>query len=174
MSLKSPVQPTVPLLETQSDASESPQWQTLADKSPHFRPPYGNREMFRLLWDNEWVPETMSCFGSLVALLCLLVTLRHFDGYALVEIPLMISINAWVAIFADIVKSSLLLPIAEGRLRHHHALKSSLHPPGISQLKWSWFSHEKPLLDFARFDSASRGPWGSFLLIYHLPGRYVR
>lgn len=115
MSLKTPVQ-SAPLLETTNDTSESPKWQALGDQNVHSRSPYGNREMFLLLWNNEWVPEIMSCAFSFVALLCLFVTLLHFDGYALVEIPLMISINAWVAIFAALIKSSLLLPVAEGSI----------------------------------------------------------
>ncbi|OAL54792.1 hypothetical protein IQ07DRAFT_628521 [Pyrenochaeta sp. DS3sAY3a] len=151
MSLKTPVQ-SAPLLDTTSDTAESPKWQALGGQSVHSRSPYGNREMFLFLWNNEWLPEILSCAFSFVALLCLFVTLLHFDDNALVEIPFLISINAWVAIFAALIKSSLLLPIAEG----------------ISQLKWSWFAGEKPLIDFARFDDASRGPWGSFLLMYHL------
>jgi hypothetical protein len=44
---------------------------------------------------------------------------------------------------------------------------------GISQLKWSWFSRDRPLIDFEQFDLASRGPWGSFLLVLRLQSRYV-
>ncbi|KAF7195354.1 hypothetical protein HII31_03246 [Pseudocercospora fuligena] len=44
----------------------------------------------------------------------------------------------------------MILPIAEA----------------ISQLKWHWYwGRERPILDFERFDSASRGPWGSLMLL---------
>lgn len=37
---------------------------------------------------------------------------------------------------------------------------------GISQLKWIWFSNQsRSLADMDVYDRASRGPWGSFLLI---------
>lgn len=38
---------------------------------------------------------------------------------------------------------------------------------GISQLKWYWFNEPQPLIDLDRFDTASRGPWGSLLLLFH-------
>ena len=42
----------------------------------------------------------------------------------------------------------------------------------ISQLKWLWFADRyKTLADFDRFDRASRGSWGSFLLLTFLRGR---
>ncbi|VUC26724.1 unnamed protein product [Clonostachys rosea] len=44
----------------------------------------------------------------------------------------------------------------------------------ISQLKWNWFaSHPRPLHDMYHFDQASRGPWGSFLLLIKARGRFI-
>ena len=43
----------------------------------------------------------------------------------------------------------------------------------ISQLKWRWFSRSRPIIDFEGFDLASRGPWGSFLLLFQLKSRYA-
>ncbi|KAI4711434.1 hypothetical protein J4E89_003999 [Alternaria sp. Ai002NY15] len=39
---------------------------------------------------------------------------------------------------------------------------------GISQSKWQWFRKARKLEDMARFDSASRGAWGSVLFIFGL------
>lgn len=36
---------------------------------------------------------------------------------------------------------------------------------GISQFKWLWFTRPRELADIERFDRASRGAWGSFLLL---------
>jgi hypothetical protein len=36
---------------------------------------------------------------------------------------------------------------------------------GISQSKWQWFRKARQLSDMERFDSATRGAWGSVLLI---------
>ncbi|EKG16900.1 hypothetical protein MPH_05881 [Macrophomina phaseolina MS6] len=44
---------------------------------------------------------------------------------------------------------------------------------GISQLKWYWFNEPQPLIDLDRFDTASRGPWGSLLLLFHTRKHYL-
>lgn len=42
---------------------------------------------------------------------------------------------------------------------------SSNRKLGISELKWSWFQKSRYLKDLDTMDTASRGPWGSFLLL---------
>lgn len=37
--------------------------------------------------------------------------------------------------------------------------------PGRRCIKWRWYRKPQPLSDAERFDAASRGPWGSFLLL---------
>jgi len=44
---------------------------------------------------------------------------------------------------------------------------------GISQLKWVWYTRPHPLDDLAKFDSASRGPWGALQLIFAVRGRHI-
>jgi hypothetical protein len=44
---------------------------------------------------------------------------------------------------------------------------------GLCQLKWLWFRDPHPMLDLERFDRASRGPWGAFLLLLRLRPQYV-
>ncbi|KAF5503032.1 hypothetical protein CGCF413_v005852 [Colletotrichum fructicola] len=36
---------------------------------------------------------------------------------------------------------------------------------GLGQLKWEWFSQPRRLADVVLFDDASRGPWGSLMLL---------
>jgi hypothetical protein len=67
-------------------------------------------------WMDGWAAETASCALSVLALACLVVILRYFDGYVVTEMPLKISINTLVAVLAAVIKSSLLLPVAEGML----------------------------------------------------------
>jgi len=67
-------------------------------------------------WVDGWAAEIASCTLSVLALACLVATLRYFDGYVVTEMPLKISINTLVAILAAVVKSALLLPVAEGML----------------------------------------------------------
>ncbi|KAK5053886.1 hypothetical protein LTR84_001848 [Exophiala bonariae] len=71
------------------------------------------------------------------------------------EYSVSISINALLSIFATIMKTALIIPVAAS----------------LSQLKWNWFLSENRLLDYQKFEAASRGPLGSVILIWTLRGR---
>lgn len=60
-------------------------------------------------------------------------------------------------VLSKLASAALILPISEA----------------IGQLKWSWFqgNNSKEMLDFEIFDKASRGAWGSFLLLFGTKGR---
>ncbi|CAN9393464.1 unnamed protein product [Alternaria alternata] len=60
-------------------------------------------------------------------------------------------------VLSKIASAALILPISEA----------------IGQLKWAWFrgSESKDMTDFEIFDKASRGAWGSFLLLFRTKGR---
>ncbi|KAK7744662.1 hypothetical protein SLS53_003550 [Cytospora paraplurivora] len=64
--------------------------------------------------------------------------------------PYHITINALISVFTAIFKMALMTPIAEG----------------ISQFKWLWYNRPRELADIERLDQASRGAWGSFLLLF--------
>ncbi|KAI1110454.1 hypothetical protein F5Y14DRAFT_465625 [Nemania sp. NC0429] len=98
-----------------------------------------------------WVAEVLSSSLAVLSLLAIVIVVRSHERQPLPSWPLGIRINALVAIFATLLKAALTLPLSEG----------------ISQLKWQWFSQEpRRLLDMHNFDSASRGPWGSFLFLF--------
>lgn len=104
-------------------------------------------------WENDsnrlWFMEIGSLAIAFIAFIAIIITLAMHQDRPLPHWPSLISINTLVAIFTAIMKAAMLLPIAEG----------------VSQLKWLWFHHARPLIDLDRFDSASRGPWGCLLLI---------
>jgi hypothetical protein len=60
-------------------------------------------------------------------------------------------------VLSKIASAALILPISEA----------------IGQLKWTWFhgSESKEMINFEIFDKASRGAWGSFLLLFRTKGR---
>lgn len=61
-----------------------------------------------------------------------------------------------VTVLSKIASAALILPISEA----------------IGQLKWSWFYGKKrDAFDFEVFDKASRGAWGSFLLLLRTKGK---
>jgi hypothetical protein len=63
----------------------------------------------------------------------------------------------FITVLSKVASGALILPISEA----------------IGQLKWSWFSGKdsKDAFDFEIFDKASRGAWGSFLLLVRTKGR---
>jgi hypothetical protein len=60
-------------------------------------------------------------------------------------------------VLSKLASAALILPISEA----------------IGQLKWTWFhgSESKNIYDFEILDQASRGAWGSFLLLFRTKGR---
>ncbi|KAF2641052.1 hypothetical protein P280DRAFT_548832 [Massarina eburnea CBS 473.64] len=60
--------------------------------------------------------------------------------------------NSLVAVFSTITKSALLFAIAEC----------------LGQLKWQHYEDMRALGDMAKFDSASRGPWGSTTFLFRI------
>lgn len=80
----------------------------------------------------------------------IIIVLWKVDGKPIPKWKLGVSVNAFIAIFSGFAKSALLLPTAEA----------------LGQLKWNWFrSGERKMMDFEVMDSASRGPWGSMVLL---------
>ncbi|KAK1993387.1 hypothetical protein LX36DRAFT_586463 [Colletotrichum falcatum] len=94
--------------------------------------------------------------GAAVAIICMVLiaaTLLEADGKQLAKWPLVISPNTIVSILTTITRTALLVPLGSS----------------ISQLKWRHLLLKaRPLEHLQLFDSASRGPWGSLLMIRHL------
>lgn len=114
--------------------------------------PAGLLTRWQNLANTYWLYEAMSCFISLFALGALIVVLVTFNGRARPRWPDFVSINTLIAVVTAILKATLMLPIAEG----------------ISELKWQWFAKPRILNDISTYDSASRGPWGSFLFLFSI------
>ncbi|KAF1952534.1 hypothetical protein CC80DRAFT_596615 [Byssothecium circinans] len=62
-----------------------------------------------------------------------------------------------VAVLSKVASAALILPTSEA----------------IGQLKWNWFNGKKSkeIWDFELFDKASRGAWGSVMLLFRTRGR---
>lgn len=97
----------------------------------------------------------MSWIFSFLCIAAIIFVLIWYDGRELPEWKLGITINAFIAIFAGFAKSALLVPTAEA----------------LGQLKWDWYKNKpKKMMDFEILDSASRGPWGSLVLLTRTKG----
>jgi hypothetical protein len=110
----------------------------------------------------RWLLEIVSwlisaiCMGAIIAVL---VVLRNQPLAKWPFTNVGLTLNAFVSILSRVAGAALLLPVAEA----------------LGQLKWSWFikGDSKKMWDFEMFDNASRGPWGSLLLLIHTKGRTI-
>ncbi|KAH0439956.1 hypothetical protein CcaCcLH18_02673 [Colletotrichum camelliae] len=127
------------------EAARFSEGETPSHKRERTAPPYSDKSP-ESVWTVWWM-EIFSSFLALGCIIAMVVILSIYQGQPLPRWPKLISINSLIAVFTAIFKASLILPVAEG------------------QLKWNWFDRFQKLGDLVIFDNASRGPWGSFLLM---------
>lgn len=96
-----------------------------------------------------WWWELLSWHVSAICIGAIVIVLIVYSEQPLPHWPLGITLNAYISVLAALAKAALMLPVAEA----------------IGQLKWIWFRRKSKLMDFFTFDSASRGPWGSLMLL---------
>ena len=97
-----------------------------------------------------WWWELFSWLVAFSSVCAIVAVLALYDGKKQPQFIIPgITLNAYISVFAAIAKAALILPVSEA----------------IGQLKWMWFWKEAKLWDFHTFDSASRGPWGSLILL---------
>ncbi|RBA15919.1 hypothetical protein FPRO05_12140 [Fusarium proliferatum] len=96
----------------------------------------------------SWWQEIAWCVFAAGLLVLLVVLLKTYDKKPAPE--WFVSLNAVVAAIATRCRASMVIPVSEG----------------LSQLKWNAFARSpRPLDDLKTFDQASRGPFGSLLLL---------
>lgn len=104
----------------------------------------------------RWLLEIISWSFSALCMGAIVVTLFILKNDRLPKWPQGLTLNAYIAVLSKISGAALILPTSEA----------------LGQLKWSWFQGDsKKMWDFEIFDNASRGPWGSFLLLMRTKGR---
>ncbi|CAN9085471.1 unnamed protein product [Alternaria alternata] len=102
----------------------------------------------------RWLFEIISLTISAICMGVIIGICVRTKDQPLSEWPLASTVQN---VLSKIASAALILPISEA----------------IGQLKWAWFrsSESKDMIDFEIFDKASRGAWGSFLLLFHTKGR---
>ncbi|KAF2678295.1 hypothetical protein K458DRAFT_140294 [Lentithecium fluviatile CBS 122367] len=101
-------------------------------------------------WIYEIITWTISalCMGGIIFILL------YLSNRSLNKWPVGLTI---FTVLTKIASAALILPTSEA----------------LGQLKWSWFNGKKSkeIWDFEIFDKASRGAWGSILLLFRTKGR---
>ncbi|TDZ53612.1 hypothetical protein CTRI78_v006863 [Colletotrichum trifolii] len=124
-----------------------------ADESPDYEPSASAPKPFWSIW---WL-EILCIVSGFSTLTLILFVLAAHDEKPLPEWPLGITLNTFLAFCTAICKASLMIPVCLA----------------ISQTQWTWFQKERPLYDFHIIDQASRGSWGSMLLIWRFGFRHL-
>lgn len=109
-----------------------------------------------------WTWEIISLFLTIGLIVAIVAILSHFEGRPLPDWPFGINLSTLVALLSTILRTLMLVAVAEA----------------LGQLKWTWFSSPssssssssvatvpRPLHDFHIFDRASRGILGSMRLL---------
>ncbi|KAI1105522.1 hypothetical protein F4804DRAFT_341127 [Jackrogersella minutella] len=100
-----------------------------------------------------WWWEILAIILSITCICGLGVLLAKIDDAPLQSWSLPIQPNSLVAALITVAKASMMLVVASC----------------IGQLKWRHFAvHSRRLVDLQLFDNASRGPWGSAILLWTL------
>ncbi|KAI3316598.1 hypothetical protein HD806DRAFT_424441 [Xylariaceae sp. AK1471] len=103
-----------------------------------------------------WWWEILAMIFSIVNMSLLALLLSKISGIPLEAWKYSIEPNSLIAILTTIGKAALLVPAASC----------------IGQLKWRHYIRQpQKLVDLQLFDDASRGPWGSTLLVWNLAFR---
>lgn len=106
----------------------------------------------------RWILEIFSWVISALCMAAIIGVLLSLKDEQLPKWPGGLTLNAYISVLSKITSAALLLPTSEA----------------LGQLKWSWFRGDsKKMWDFEIFDEASRGPWGSILLLIRTKGRYA-
>lgn len=107
------------------------------------------------LW---WLPELFASVLSIASLLALVIVLRAYDGRGITDLnlPASLTLNGIVAAISTFNRVCLMVPVGAA----------------LSQEAWLWFSaarHQEGshsrLGDLDLSDGASRGAWGSVVLL---------
>jgi hypothetical protein len=108
----------------------------------------------------RWLLEILSwifsaiCMGAIIGVLIFLKD-DSLSKWTLAE-KTGLTLNTFISILSKMAGAALILPVSEA----------------LGQLKWSWFlENSKQMWDFEIFDNASRGPWGSMLLLLRTKGK---
>ena len=108
----------------------------------------------------RWLLEIISWIFSAMCMTAVIGVLAYLQDDKLsnwtLEKRTGLTLNAYISVLSKMAGASLILPVSEA----------------LGQLKWSWFlQHSKQMWDFEIFDNASRGPWGSLLLLIRTKGK---
>lgn len=126
------------------------------------KPNHRRWDYFLRFANKWWLWEMLSLLVAFGCYIAIVVVLAHADD-APVESwsSTIFTLNSLIASLSTLMRVALMVPVASA----------------IGQQKWLWFQKQpgelrsRRLIDMELVDSASRGPWGSIVLLARRPGR---
>ena len=114
------------------------------------------QRLWKHLTLDTWSGETFVMSFSFLSFLVIVIVLAIYDQKPSPSLKWGLKLNTVISILAIASKSSLMFVVSES----------------IGQLKWIWFrTGKRRLKSLQSFDEASRGPLGSFSLLFTRPNR---
>ncbi|KAK4214974.1 hypothetical protein QBC37DRAFT_313170 [Rhypophila decipiens] len=102
---------------------------------------------------HSWIVEIIALLISVGALAAICIILPLYDGRPLDAWSFVLSLNTVVSILGATSRASMGFALSAA----------------FGQEKWNWYrDRDDKLLTFDRFDEATRGPFGSLKLLWHL------
>ena len=131
----------------------------------HHSPKSKNKSILK-----EWSSEMAMLALSILLFTAIVILLRQSDNHPMPSWSFHLNVNSMVAILSTLLRSSLFMILEQGLL-HITGHLSRLTDESIiviSQLKWTWHTHPRPLQHLQYYDHASRSPWGSFIFFFRI------
>ncbi|EFY96509.1 DUF3176 domain protein [Metarhizium robertsii] len=113
--------------------------------------PKATRPKVKPFW-KVWMLEMACILLSFSTFILIVMVLSKFDQQSVPDWPLKVTLNTMLSFFVTLTKAGFMFPVSIA----------------ISRAQWSWFLQERPLYDFHVLDQASRGAWGSLVLLWHI------
>ncbi|KAF6828957.1 hypothetical protein CPLU01_08187 [Colletotrichum plurivorum] len=111
------------------------------------------------LW-RVWALELVCILLSVLLFVVIILVLFISNNGPLPEWPLGITLNTFLALFATLAKAAFMIPVSVA----------------LSQTQWAWLNQDgmnpRPLYDLDVIDQASRGAWGSIVLLWRFRLRH--
>ncbi|KID84994.1 hypothetical protein MGU_07787 [Metarhizium guizhouense ARSEF 977] len=117
--------------------------------------PKSTRPKVKPFW-KVWMLEMACILLSFSTFILIVMVLSKFNQQSVPDLPLKVTLNTMLSFLVTLAKAAFMFPVSIA----------------ISRAQWSWFLQERPLYDFHVFDQASRGTWGSLVLLWRIRGSH--